>query len=547
MKVAVCQAAAVAGSKEKALAILARQARRAASDGAGLLVFPELFLTGYGGGGALAALAEPADGPSAARAAAIARREGIAILYGFPEREGDRLYDAALLVDQEGRRRGGHRKLHLYGAEEKRLFTPGDAWTIVDLEGWRIGVLICLDVEFPEAVRRLALAGAELVLVPAALPRSGEIVARSVVAVRAFENQVFLAYADLCGEEGGIAFCGRSAIVGPEGDVLARARGRKPGLIAAALDRSRLAAARRSVFYLAERRPGLYGKGASSRAADAFPFAASPGPAVRIEVCRSMIWQMTSTLVICGRSALVVDPGVFPAEVEAIRRRIPAGVKVEALFFTHAHWDHVVGHFAFPGVPVYASTLLARSVAESGKLARAALEEARRHDGEWYVERPGGYSWPQELRGLEDGFHFNVGDLDVEVLGLPGHAPEALGLRVEGTLVVGDYLSPLEIPFVDDLEAYRRTLQRLLGLLTSGIERVIPGHGPELSAAEARRIAGEDRLYLDRLARCREKGDAEAALRIALPRAADAPGMAGHHRGNCRRAGLVIPGGESGG
>lgn len=198
----------------------------------------------------------------------------------------------------------------------------------------------------------------------------------------------------------------------------------------------------------------------------------------RIEVVRSVIWQMTSTIVVCGRSALVVDPGVFPAEVEAIRRRIPAGVRVEALFFTHHHWDHVVGHFAFPGVRVYASSTLARAVAEQGALAREALEEARRHDGTWYVERPGGYRWPEDLRGLEDGFHFNVGDLDIEVLGLPGHAPDAVGLRAGETLVVGDYLSPLEIPFVDDLEAYRRTLRRLLALSARGVERVVPGHGP---------------------------------------------------------------------
>lgn len=267
----------------------------------------------------------------------------------------------------------------------------------------------------------------------------------------------------------------------------------------------------------------------------------------RVEVARSMIWQMTSTIVRCGRSTLIVDPGVFPAEVEAIRRRVPSGAGVEALFFTHAHWDHVVGHFAFPGVPVYASTLLVRSVADSGELSRTALEEARRHDGRWYVERPGGYHWPQDLRGLEDGFLFNVGDLDLEVLGLPGHAPDALGLRVEETLIAGDYLSPLEIPFVDDLAAYRRTLQRLLALLSSGIERVIPGHGPELSSAAARRIAQEDLAYLDRLARCRAEGDAAAALRIPLPRAAGIPGMAGHHRENCRRAGLLIPPGGSGG
>ncbi|MEJ5357095.1 MAG: carbon-nitrogen hydrolase family protein [Desulfobacterales bacterium] len=265
MKIAVYQAAGVAGDKEKALTTLARQARKAASRGARVLVFPELFLTGYATGGAVAALAEPAGGPSAARAAAIARREGIAILYGFPERAGGRCYDAALLVDAGGRLRSCHRKLHLYGAEEKRLFTPGDTWTLFELEGWRIGVLICFDVEFPEAVRELALAGAELVLVPAALPRHAAIVARSLVPVRALENQIFLAYADLCGEEGAVAFCGRSAILGPEGDVLARAGGRGPVLLTADLDRRRLAASRRAFSYLAERRAELYSRGGRRR------------------------------------------------------------------------------------------------------------------------------------------------------------------------------------------------------------------------------------------------------------------------------------------
>lgn len=259
---------------------------------------------------------------------------------------------------------------------------------------------------------------------------------------------------------------------------------------------------------------------------------------MHVDVRLSSIWQMTSTIVRCGRSCLVVDPGYFPREVTELAARIPGRARVEALFFTHSHWDHVVGHGAFPGVPAYASAVLARSVAEGGALAAEAMREAARHDSQWYVARPWGYDWPQDLRGLDDGGWFNIGDIDFEAFSIPGHDPDCMAIRFANHLLVGDYLSACEIPFVDSLPDYRRSLRRLLALIAQGIDTVIPGHGPRLSAEEAGRIGRADLRYLDALGRCAAAGDAAGALVIQLPRAAGVVGMREHHLRNCRKAGI---------
>ena len=261
---------------------------------------------------------------------------------------------------------------------------------------------------------------------------------------------------------------------------------------------------------------------------------------IQVEVRLSGIWQMASTVIRCGSSCLVVDPGYFPRELAELAALIPRNAKVEAVVLTHSHWDHVVGHGIFPGVPVYASSVLVRSVRESGALATEAIKKAQEYDSQWYVERPWGYGWPVDFCGIDDGGCFNLGDLDIEAFFIPGHAPDCLAVRAENYLLAGDYLSPREIPFVDNLTDYRRTLQRLTSLIGYGIDFVIPGHGPVLSSEEARRIAREDLRYLDAIARCAERNDADAAKTIPLPRAEGVCGMANHHLDNCQKAGLPI-------
>lgn len=103
---------------------------------------------------------------------------------------------------------------------------------------------------------------------------------------------------------------------------------------------------------------------------------------LQVDIRLSCIWQMTCTVFRCGSSCLVVDPGYFPREIDEIVRSIPRGAAVEALVLTHSHFDHVVGHGGFPGVPVYVSPALAQSVAKGGGPAQEALREAARFDSQ---------------------------------------------------------------------------------------------------------------------------------------------------------------------
>jgi predicted amidohydrolase len=246
-----------AGSVADRLLVMARAS---AAAGEGLLIFPELFLTGYNiGAGTVRLLAEAADGPAAREVGAIARLHGVALLYGYPEFADGKVYNSALLIGKDGVALANFRKMHLWGEIDKSVFSAGDDPAVVaEIDGVRIGILICYDVEFPEAVRGLALRGADLIAVPTAQMQPFEFVARSLIPTRAYENSVFVAYANHCGAEGALVYTGESCIAGPDGGFLARAGGGEE-LISAEFDAGMLEKARAANSFLADRRPALYG------------------------------------------------------------------------------------------------------------------------------------------------------------------------------------------------------------------------------------------------------------------------------------------------
>ena len=256
LPLAVLQCQGHPGDPAANLALLAARCREAAMAGDRLLVTPELFLTGFHIGARVRALACALDSPQVRGVCALAGRHRVALCVGFAERDGDSVYNAALVVGPSGRLIGCYRKHRLSGPYENGVFQRGSGDDLrFGLDGVRVGVLVCYDMEFPENVRRLALAGIQLIVVPTALAREWAIVADKLVPTRAFENGVFMAYADRCGREGSTAYAGRSCIVAPDGRDLARAGDRDTVLRARIVPRD-YAAVRRRLPYLRDLRAG---------------------------------------------------------------------------------------------------------------------------------------------------------------------------------------------------------------------------------------------------------------------------------------------------
>lgn len=211
---------------------------------ADIVVLPELFGSGYFFDSTEQArsLAEPVpDGPTVRQLEAWAASTGATIVAGLPERDGDRLYNSAVVVTPKGWL-GTYRKTHLY-YEETLHFTPGDTgfpvWTVTDRAGkpYRLGVMVCFDWFFPESARALALAGADVIAHPSnlVLPHCP-----SAMPIRALENGVFTATANRVGSESNgresLTFIGRSRICSPRGEVLAEAPEAVPASITAEID-----------------------------------------------------------------------------------------------------------------------------------------------------------------------------------------------------------------------------------------------------------------------------------------------------------------------
>ncbi len=222
----------------------------AAEAGLDLMVCPELFLSGFADPELIVQYAEPRDGPWSQAAADIASAHDVALVYGYPEAADGKLYTAALYLSTSGDVRVNHRKRVLPMPYEANLFTVGCEASFITLDnGLKAGLLICYEAEIPEAVRACAVAGAELIIVPTALGVDWRVVSRRVIPARAFENGVFLAYANHAGREGAMDYIGDSVIVSPLGEDLARA-GSGEAIIAADIEPSILPAIRRRLPYL---------------------------------------------------------------------------------------------------------------------------------------------------------------------------------------------------------------------------------------------------------------------------------------------------------
>lgn len=267
IRVAACQIDPTIGEVEANLDLIGRSVTDAAQAGASLAVLPEAAVTGY----AYASLAEALPVARTADAMAdrvlggLAETHRITIICGTLEADAEDVYNAALVFTADGRR-FRYRKMHLPFLGVDRFVTPGpDAPTVVEVDGLRIGVLICYDLRFPEAARMCALEGADLIALPTNWPVGVEFHPDLFAPARAAENHCYLLAADRVGTERGTTFMGRSVLVDYDGKLLARASDTDEELLVGEIDpeAARVTHVRRRPGEhewdtIADRRPGLY-------------------------------------------------------------------------------------------------------------------------------------------------------------------------------------------------------------------------------------------------------------------------------------------------
>lgn len=231
-------------------------AEEAEQGGADLLVLPEGILARFEeDADRIREAAQPLDGPFVTGLRAHTVGRGVTVVAGIHEPAGDGLVYNTLVVLRDGAIVTTYRKLHLYDAfgtrESARVRAGSGEPTVFDCAGLRVGLMTCYDVRFPELARLLADRGAQLIALPAAWVRGPgkERHWEVMVAARALENTVYVAACGECGQRN----IGASMLADPLGTVRARL-GDAPGLLWATADAAELAAARRQLPVLANRR-----------------------------------------------------------------------------------------------------------------------------------------------------------------------------------------------------------------------------------------------------------------------------------------------------
>lgn len=229
----------------------------AARRGSHLILFPELWSTGY----ALEQSRELASELNVgifAQIATLATENKISVLGSMLEKRGLQTANSAAFFAPNGRLMGVYRKIHLFRLmEEDRWLQAGSAPLLMDLPWGSTGVAICYDLRFPELFRRYAVQGAKIILVPAEWPIERVEHWRALVIARAIENQCYMVVCNSVGLTGNTTFAGHSMIVDPWGKIVLE-MGETPGLGTAEIDLDLVDSVRARIPVFDDRRTDIY-------------------------------------------------------------------------------------------------------------------------------------------------------------------------------------------------------------------------------------------------------------------------------------------------
>ena len=247
MRTVLAQVPSAVGDKEENLR---RIHETVSAQDADLFVFPELFLTGYMCRDRVHLMAETLQGDSVQELASVAEEHACSILLGMPTLDEEitgLVHNSAVLVKPDGSA-WSYDKINLatFGPfEESLYFAPGKVPTLFEVEGFRIGVVICYDLFFPELSKSLVLHGADAVICISASPNTSRDFFERVVPARAIENTAYAVYVNNTGCQLNQVFFGGSHAGGPRGNQLIKCDYFKRDVRSVDLDHSEVHAARR--------------------------------------------------------------------------------------------------------------------------------------------------------------------------------------------------------------------------------------------------------------------------------------------------------------
>lgn len=269
MKIALIQQHATAHKQQNVARGLAAL-REAADHSAQLVCFAELafelFYPQQPAGAAAHDLAEPVPGPITTAFQRAAKECGVVVVPNLYERAGGAAYDCSPVIDADGALLGQTRMVHITDYawfHEQGYYTPGDTGApVYDTKFGRIGVAICYDRHYPEYMRKLALEGADLVVVPqaGAVDEWPEGLYEAEMQVAAFQNGYFVALCNRVGQEDRVNFAGESFVCAPDGRVVARAPKSVDTILYADIDVASARDSHARRLFLRDRRPELYEK-----------------------------------------------------------------------------------------------------------------------------------------------------------------------------------------------------------------------------------------------------------------------------------------------
>lgn len=264
-KVALAQISCKQGDKAENIKKIERNVIQAKKQGAELVIFPELSLTGYTLRDRVYELAETIPGCSTGILEKIAERARVHLVAGMPElseKTQATIYNTAVLIGPNGSI-GKYRKMYLPTHsvfEEKRYFRLGYQTAAIDTELGKIGLTICYDIFFPEVSRLTRLKGAKVIVCISASPAVRRAFFETLTAARAIENTAFLAYVNLVGVENGLQFWGGSRLIGPNGKTIAKAKYDEEDLVVGEVDYADINPVETFVPTLRDLRPEFFDK-----------------------------------------------------------------------------------------------------------------------------------------------------------------------------------------------------------------------------------------------------------------------------------------------